>query len=287
VTWAADTLLSMHRRCSVLCLGALLASSACERTHQLLEPIGDAGSDGDAGFEDSDGGDAAQTDASDPYRPDGGVFMCGPRVCACSDGQDNEPVPDGLVDGFDPECTGPYDNDEATFATGEKEGNPFCRDCFFDGNSGPEDDDCNVGASCPIDGTFDISNGSCRTCTPTQECVDFCLRVTPNGCDCFGCCEMQDGTQSFSFLLAKSCSMAVLSNEALCPRCEISEDRRCFNPCGECELCVGRTQLPASCSDFDLGYECEGGAGVCDGPNAQCPPDTNWCLQGCCTPLLY
>ncbi len=25
---------------------------------------------------------------------------------------------DGLVDGFDPECTGPFDDDEATFATG-------------------------------------------------------------------------------------------------------------------------------------------------------------------------
>src|SRR5260221_8786085 len=34
----------------------------------------------------------------------------------CSDGKDNDG--DGLIDGFDPECTGPWDNDESPFATG-------------------------------------------------------------------------------------------------------------------------------------------------------------------------
>ena len=44
------------------------------------------------------------------------THACGDVPCACSDGMDNDG--DGLVDGFDPECTGPFDDDEATFATG-------------------------------------------------------------------------------------------------------------------------------------------------------------------------
>ena len=42
--------------------------------------------------------------------------LCGGSGCACSDGKDNDG--DGLIDGMDPECTGPLDNDEGSFATG-------------------------------------------------------------------------------------------------------------------------------------------------------------------------
>src|SRR5688572_6561790 len=41
--------------------------------------------------------------------------LCG-GDCVCDNGLDDDE--DGLIDGLDPECTGPFDNDEGTFATG-------------------------------------------------------------------------------------------------------------------------------------------------------------------------
>ena len=60
----------------------------------------------------------------------------------CSDGIDNDG--DGLIDYADPECVGPNDNDESSFATGIPGDNmDACKqDCFFDGNSGMGDDHC-------------------------------------------------------------------------------------------------------------------------------------------------
>src|SRR5204863_6684485 len=54
----------------------------------------------------------------------------------CSDGIDNDG--DGKIDYNDPECVGPLDNDEGTYATGIPGDNvDACKqDCFFDGNSG-------------------------------------------------------------------------------------------------------------------------------------------------------
>ena len=45
---------------------------------------------------------------------------------------------DDLADSADPECTGPLDDDEATFATGIPGDNmDEChQDCWFDGDSG-------------------------------------------------------------------------------------------------------------------------------------------------------
>ena len=60
----------------------------------------------------------------------------------CSDGIDNDG--DGKTDYNDPECVGPLDNDEGTYATGIPGDNiDACKqDCFFDGNSGMGDDGC-------------------------------------------------------------------------------------------------------------------------------------------------
>src|SRR3954469_15231541 len=57
---------------------------------------------------------------------------------------------DGKIDGFDPECTGPADNDEASFKTGIPGDNIDApsQDCFFDGNSGSGDDGCNEHTCC-------------------------------------------------------------------------------------------------------------------------------------------
>ncbi len=50
-----------------------------------------------------------------PVNPNGQA-RCGTHVCACDDGLDNDG--EGLMDGVDPESTGPYDDDESSFATG-------------------------------------------------------------------------------------------------------------------------------------------------------------------------
>ena len=66
----------------------------------------------------------------------------------CSDGNDNDG--DGKIDYDDPECVGPLDNDESSFATGIPGDNmDACKqDCFFDGNSGAGDDHCDWQLKC-------------------------------------------------------------------------------------------------------------------------------------------
>ena len=109
--------------------------------------------------------------------------LCGGRPCQCDDGKDDDG--DGLTDGFDPECTGPYDDDERTSPPGSPNKRGKCRDCFWDDNAGGGDDDCSYAAAC-LQGQA-ASAGSC-SCDVTDTCIDTCLDRTPNGCDCFGCC---------------------------------------------------------------------------------------------------
>ena len=170
------------------------------------------------------------------------VALCNGVPCQCSDGIDNDG--DGTIDGFDAECTGPYDNDESSFATGIPGDNmdPKWQDCFFDGNSGAGDDgckystDCYTGAKLPTD----------PACQVTQQCIDFCQPMTPNGCDCFGCCTVKDADgKDWSIVLTADCNDSDLS---ACIQCTPNFDT-CGNTCGECELCPGKTlaDLPSSC----------------------------------------
>src|SRR5947207_6303314 len=87
----------------------------------------------------------------------------------CSDGIDNDG--DGKIDYADPECVGPLDNDESSFATGIPGDNiDACKqDCFFDGNSGMGDDGClwqlksdprSMEASCPYDQAYATSHAT-------------------------------------------------------------------------------------------------------------------------------
>lgn len=161
---------------------------------------------------------------------------------ACNNGVDDDG--DGLLDGFDPECTGPFDNAEDSFATGIPGDNrdPKWQDCFFDGNSGAGDDGCRYNTGC-LTGDLEADDPSC---TLTEQCVTFCKPLTQNGCDCFGCCTIQreDGT-SVDILENAMCSLAQIDDEGACPRC--IKTAQCENTCGECELCPGKTELPESC----------------------------------------
>lgn len=213
----------------------------------LIELPGAPGDDG-GGMSTSPGSDSTTSELGGfvtVTTGDAGTFeiWCGSSLCACSDGQDNDG--DGVSDGFDSECTGPFDNDETTFATGIPGDNrdPKWQDCFFDGNSGAGDDDCRYHTEC-LTGERPPSDDDC---TLTDQCVDYCAPLTPPGCDCFGCCEVQSGEGSVSVMIGSACSLDKIDDEEACPRCVQTDT--CANDCGECELCLGKTleDLPESC----------------------------------------
>ena len=204
---------------------------------------------------------------------------CGDHVCACDDGQDNDL--DGLRDGLDPECTGAFDDDEASFATGLPIKQSNCRDCYWDNNNGSGDDDCRYPASC-LTGAAPSGKGNCSSCTPSSTCIERCQTRTPNGCDCFGCCEVERaGGVHVSVELVDSCNLQRLDDVVACPRCV--QNSACLNPCGRCELCLGKTaaDLPRDCQDgAGPGYACEDGLTTCSAASP-CGPGL-YCLQGCC-----
>lgn len=276
---------------------------------------GDAAEDG-GGTEDATGGDGGggadtgldggptdmmsnadvgpQEDAKSPFEVnDGGMVQCGDGPCACDDGMDNDG--DGLIDGFDPECTGPFDDDEGTFATGIPGDNkdPVWQDCFFDGNSGSGDDKCRYKTGC-LTGELDPTNKDCEV---SMQCLEFCRPLTPNGCDCFGCCEVYDDQgMVHNVVIGGECSTDVLGTDA-CTEC--TQTDACVNECGRCELCLGKelADLPDDCfndpNDPDMssadgggsgGPACEDGQTPCES-SLDCPAD-GYCQLGCCINII-
>lgn len=206
---------------------------------------GAGGADG-GGTTGSNAGNTGTNGGASSLGGGGGLAgTAGTGTAACNNGKDDDG--DGLIDGFDPECTGPFDDDEGTFATGIPGDNrdPKWQDCFFDGNSGAGDDDCRYATGC-LTGELPQTDNNCKL---TDACVKFCAPLTQNGCDCFGCCTVQtaDGT-TVDIAENASCSLANLDDTKACPRCV--KNTQCGNTCGECELCPGKTvaDLPASCT---------------------------------------
>ena len=231
----------------------------------------------------------------------GGVVATG--TTACSNGIDDDG--DGLIDGFDPECTGPADNDEGSYATGIPGDNrdPKWQDCFFDGNSGAGDDNCRYATGC-LTGDLPPDDKNCKL---TDSCIKFCAPRTPNGCDCFGCCTVQTaGGDAVDIETSASCSLDKIDDTDACPRCVKSD--ACGNTCGRCELCPGKTvaELPADCGSGTGGSGGSGGSSsggssstggtgsaggpayTCDGGEQVCGPDLpacslgQYCSLGCC-----
>jgi hypothetical protein len=263
---------------------------------------GSAGADGSAGSgATSGGGGVGASDANNADligNPDGNG--CG--TTQCTDCLDNDG--DGLIDSNDPDCTGPLDDDESSFATGIPGDNKdACKqDCFFDGNSGSGDDGCEWSVGC--ENPSPDPSCAAQNCDKqqVQACKDFCLPLVPNGCDCFGCCEFPDGDGgTVDVWITNTCDSTKLADPVACPRCQFNTD--CGNPCGHCELCVGKTELPPDCF-ADAGSAGSGGAGGSGGGDSgtagsggtpqQCPYgetscDANhpcipgyYCLTGCC-----
>lgn len=231
-------------------------------------------------------------------------------VHACGNGVDDDR--DGLIDADDPECTGPCDDSEDTFGSLAFGSAVACGlDCFWDNDHASGNDECywsarcdthevspdyapmhDLGSTCAYDPNTNIpgTGGTCSELmiSQSQACLDFCGPLTPHGCDAFGCCELPAGSGAFVWLGsteadAFSCDLAHASDPTRCQPCQPTPVT--LNPCGHCELCVGKTTLPADCFD--------GGAAS---PDARCPdghqpcglsgeaacPSGAYCVSGCC-----
>lgn len=253
-----------------------LVMCACACTVERRNLVSDPGPD--AGSDEPDAEPLPPPVTRDAAAADGGM-RCGKHSCACDNGLDDDA--DGLVDGLDPECTAGFDDDEVSFATGLPNKQGGCRDCFWDDNAGSGDDACRYPAEC-LSGSVPNNNGNCSSCEVGAQCITSCLGRTPNGCDCFGCCEVTrpSGERVFTEL-AETCQLTALDDLERCPRCV--QNTACLNPCARCELCLGKTaaSLPADCK-YDAGgldYSCE------DGRACRISSDCStgeYCLLGCC-----
>lgn len=257
----------------------------CTRTTNLANSKS-SGTDADTGPLDAAVADANPTDgASAETGPvfrfdDAGVVQCGTHDCACSDGRDNDG--DALFDGFDPECTGPFDDFEDSFATGRhgEDQTKQRQDCFYDTNSGGGDG-CGRARCCSLVEPNTPGNSACRDCAVDPKCSDVCGPLVPNGCDCFGCCGVWRGGVVTNVLIGSaSCTMDGLTDPTKCTRCIPATD--CQNPCGACEQCPGRTisDLPLTCAvPGGPGYSCDN-AEACQG-SGDCG-SLGYCQHGCC-----
>jgi hypothetical protein len=252
-----------------------------------------AGSGGSAGAGGSGGGDCIVTLCQ------GKRFACG--NCADDDG-------DGSIDSDDLYCTGPCDDDESSFAIDIREGTgPACKvDCFFDGDVGSGNDGCNWShrcdpesrepnyppsgdAACAYDETAPIPgmSASCEDVRTAQDpmCAATCGPLVPNGCDCFGCCELPASSGRFVWLGSENpdgtgCTEETLDDQTVCRPC--TQVPSCVNPCDVCEVCVGRTAPDPSCGSGST-PTCPTGMTTCSDEGPRCGPG-HYCITGCCVP---
>jgi hypothetical protein len=244
-------------------------------------------------------GGIAGTSATSGSSAQGGEPPCVNTSCRgkeyqCGNCSDDDA--DGLVDALDPDCLGPCDDDELGLSTGLSGTQAAaCRqDCYFDGDAGPGNDKCEWSSSCdplsvppnyPPSGEARCNYGSnmgidCAglEATQPQTCLDACLPLVPNGCDCFGCCELPGGSGQYHFLGdgrgAQGCQRETLDDPLACPPC--TPVKSCLNDCTKCETCVDKLPDP-TCNP---GSACPAGAAEC-GPEKPCEFG-DYCVTGCC-----
>lgn len=295
---------------------------------------GTGGAGGTAGT--ASGGTASTGTLSSTATTGSGVVAISPcqgHIYECGDLMDNDG--DGVKDSDDPDCLGPCDNTEGSFYGGiPGQAGPACTvDCYFDQDSGAGNDDCHwnhqcdpnevapgyypessEGAKCAYNPNANTS-GTNQTCeqmftTQTQACHDYCGPLTPNGCDCFGCCELPAGKGKYVWLGSQdaagvgSCSLANLNDPAKCQPCQ--PVKACLNNCDPCELCIGKDTLPPGCNPVPGTSSGSGTGGAASttssgsttgsGGGTQCPTGVQacglpgqsacevgaYCITGCC-----
>ena len=305
--------------------GEIASGRAGETINLAGESASDSGvtsSQGRDAWLDRDGGMVQGTgDSVTVTDTDGTSFSCQPISCRekileCGDCVDNDG--DGLTDWRDPECLGPCDNTEGaglSSGVGGETRQTCSLDCYFDFGNGAGNDRCNWDHRCdPLtpepECAYEPDRLESRDCPIPQDsrCEDLCLELTPNGCDCFGCCTFPElaqagpnGDRGFVWIghldadNVSTCTLDTLSDEASCPRC--TPVANCLNECGRCELCVGKTELPDDCFDppAQSGGE-EMGGGQPPSENLRCPEGVQacghqrddpcaegyYCVTGCC-----
>ncbi len=253
------------------------------------------GSNGDANGGDGDGGGEVIPDSFEAIidaPPFGGTCTPVSGAPQCSDCVDNDG--DNRIDGFDPECSGPLDRLEDSFATGIPGDNMDAtyQDCFFDGDSGGGNDGCNTHVCCLLQAggatpspSDDIA--ACQALAPGSnyskydrnkcykpfgnvdvptKCTMNCGPLAPPGCDCFGCCTVCD---------AMGCDDIIL-NPAVSPDCDQTNitspgadgvEGTADDPCKRCVK-------TANCGSTECAYDgvsCTPCPGQCDA-NGTCNP---------------
>jgi len=256
-----------------------------------------------------------------PYN--GVIYYCG-DLQDSEEAQTGGAVPnDGFVDYQDPDCLGPCDNNEVGFTpniAGNDNIGSCDRDCYFDDNAGSGNDGCLRSQVCDMTLTTAanaVDSSSCdygptmNKCPTPQTgsgvdpsdpayadtCLDNCLPLLPNGCDCFGCCDVDGDPMTPAIFLGSgareghpTCSRETMNDPTKCYPCE--QDLTCVNTCGECELCLGKTvdDLPASCFEPTDGGapppRCEGGEQPCGLPGDSPCPTGFFCTTGCCVGII-
>jgi hypothetical protein len=267
------------------------------------------------------------------------VTACQGHVYECGDCLDNDG--DGLVDADDPDCLGPCDNTESSYFGGiPGQNNAPCKmDCYFDQDTGSGNDDCYWDHKCDphevppgndpeVGCGYDLNSntpGTSKTCTElynaqSATCTSYCGPLTPNGCDCFGCCELPAGGGNYVWLGSMdsmgngTCDLGHVSDPTKCHPCE--PVKGCLNDCGTCELCIGKTTLPPECfpdagtgsssagsssgsatsssgsatsssgsatsSSGGGGGQCSAGIQPCGLPGESACPAGSYCITGCC-----
>ncbi|HEY6556847.1 MAG TPA: hypothetical protein VI072_06225 [Polyangiaceae bacterium] len=277
------------------------------------------------------------------------VTMCQSHIRACGDCVDNDGDgktdmndPDCLGP-----CHNAENTYYANIPGGD--GQACILDCYFDQDSGSGsgsvdggggNDDCNWNHRCdplsvspkyPPEGVatcaFNIdanTPGTPESCgrvpghsgedpgmydRQSAACLNFCGPLTPNGCDCFGCCELPAGGGKYVWLGSETdgqatCTRADVSNPDKCRPC--TPVKGCLNTCERCELCLGKDTLPADCSPQPpdggsagaAGAAGAGGTGgtgtcaqVCGAGVQKCGNGCGacaagyFCLTGCCIPV--
>ena len=258
--------------------------------------VGAAGTGGSLELGGVSGTTAAAGMLNDAGAPPCAVTICRGKTYQCGNCLDDDG--DGLIDALDPDCLGPCDNDETGFSTGLPSPAAACKqDCYFDGDNGPGNDKCEWSHACdklsvppnyPPSGdpqckyassgmTMGLDCNALRTAEP-PACLDACLPLVPNGCDCFGCCELKRGSGQFHFIGSeRDCTRDKLDDPIACPPC--TQVGSCINDCTTCETCVSGSPTDPSCGPES---DCPAGRRAC-GPDLPCASG-DYCVTGCCVP---
>ena len=297
-----------------------LRVSGCVDTFEIgqdeFEPNAGGGEGGEAIVT---GGGGAPTDGG-RASANGGAGACRPVECqskgpyACGDCADNDV--DGAIDSADVECTGPCDDTEDAFFGGIPGQNnaPCKQDCYFDGNSGPGDDGCFWTHECDdhsvapdyapsndpscqynADATVPGSDATCGQLLRFQsdKCIEECRPVVPNGCDCFGCCQLEGRSNRYVFIGSTvdgqpSCDESNITDTSACRPC--TPVLSCFNSCEPCEHCVGGTLPDPSCGGEagapNTSGRCDPGVTACGQVGEPECPAEQYCITGCCAVVL-